>query len=91
MFSPAEPARYQQIFDVLVNWGDHYQLLADYASYVRTQADVDALYRNPEAWSRRSLLNIAGMGAFSSDRTIDEYARTIWHTTPVRLEPKTRL
>jgi starch phosphorylase len=91
VFSPAEPARYQHVFDVLVNWGDHYQLLADFASYVRTQDTVDALYRNPEAWSRRSLLNIAGMGAFSSDRTIDEYARTIWHTTPVRLEPKTRL
>lgn len=91
VFSPAEPARYQQIFDVLVNWGDHYQLLADYASYVRTQDAVDALYRKPEEWSRRSLLNIAGMGVFSSDRTIDEYARTIWHTTPVRLEPRVRL
>ncbi len=91
VFSPAEPARYQQIFDVLVNWGDHYQLLADYASYVRTQDAVDALYRKPEDWSRRSLLNIAGMGAFSSDRTIDEYARTIWHTTPVRLETRARL
>jgi starch phosphorylase len=91
VFSPGEPARYLQIFDVLVNWGDHYQLLADYASYVRTQDAVDVLYRTPEEWSRRSLLNIAGMGAFSSDRTIDEYARTIWHTTPVRMEPKTRL
>ena len=91
LFSPTEPGRYQQIFDVLVNWGDHYQLLADYASYVQAQARVDAAFRDPQDWSRRSLLNIAGMGAFSSDRTIDEYARTIWHTTPVHLQPRTRL
>ena len=85
LFSPDEPQRYQAIFDALVNWGDHYQLLADHASYVEAQARVDALYRDPLQWSRRSLLNIAGMGAFSSDRTIAEYARTIWHTEPLRI------
>jgi starch phosphorylase len=85
-FSPGEPARYQQVFDVLVNWGDHYLLLADYASYVAAQHKADDAFRDAEDWSRRALLNIAGMGVFSSDRTIAEYARTIWHTTPVRMD-----
>jgi starch phosphorylase len=84
-FSPGEPARYQGIFDALVNWGDHYLLLADYASYVETQARVDALYRDADAWTRMAILNVAGMGAFSSDRTISEYAHDIWKTRPVML------
>jgi starch phosphorylase len=85
LFSPDEPGRFQQIYDVLVNWGDHYLLLADYASYVAAQADVDALYRNADAWARKAVLNVAGMGAFSSDRTIAEYADQIWHSRPVVL------
>lgn len=85
VFSPGEPSRYQGIFDTLVNWGDQYLLLADYASYVATQARVDALYRDADAWTRMAILNVAGMGAFSSDRTIAEYAHQIWHTKPVML------
>ena len=84
-FSPGEPARYQGIYDTLVNWGDQYLLLADYASYVATQARVDALYRDADAWTRMAILNVAGMGAFSSDRTIAEYAHQIWKTKPVAL------
>lgn len=85
MFSPGEPARYQEIFDALVNWGDHYLLLADYESYVETQERVDTLYRDPEAWTRTAIQNVAGMGMFSSDRTIAEYSHDIWHTKPVAL------
>jgi len=84
-FSPGEPSRYQGIYDTLVNWGDQYLLLADYASYVATQQRVDALYRDADAWTRMAILNVAGMGAFSSDRTIAEYAHQIWHTKPVLL------
>jgi starch phosphorylase len=85
VFSPDEPARYQGIFDALVNWGDHYLLLADYASYIETQEKVDALYRDADAWTRKAILNVAGMGVFSSDRTIAEYAHEIWHTKPVKI------
>ncbi|WP_418118879.1 glycogen/starch/alpha-glucan phosphorylase [Variovorax sp. 350MFTsu5.1] len=84
-FSPDEPSRYQGIYDALVNWGDHYLLLADYASYVAKQAEVDALYRDSDAWTRMAILNVAGMGVFSSDRTIAQYAHEIWHTKPVVL------
>ncbi|NIF24241.1 MULTISPECIES: glycogen phosphorylase [Pantoea] len=85
VFSPQEPNRYRNLFDALVNFGDHYQLLADYRSYVDTQDKVDALYKEPEEWQRRAVLNIANMGYFSSDRTIQEYADEIWHISPVRL------
>jgi starch phosphorylase len=86
LFSPGERGRYQAVFDALMNWGDHYLLLADFASYVEAQQRADALYRQPEAWTRSALLNVAGMGLFSSDRTIDAYAREIWKTTPIRLD-----
>lgn len=85
VFSPQEPGRYRNLFDALVNFGDHYQLLADYRSYVDTQDKVDKLYRQPDEWQRRAALNIAGMGYFSSDRTIQEYADEIWNISPVRL------
>ena len=78
-FSPDEPGRYRGLVDALLWGGDHYLLLADYEAYLAAQARVDALYRQPEAWARKSVLNVAGMGAFSSDRTIGEYARTIWN------------
>jgi glycogen phosphorylase len=85
LFSPQEPGRYRNLFDALVNFGDHYQLLADYRSYVDTQDKVDKLYRHPDEWQRRAALNIANMGYFSADRTIQEYADEIWHISAVRL------
>lgn len=84
-FSPEEPHRYTSLFDSLVNLGDHYQLLADYRSYVDTQEQVDTLYRHPDEWTRKTIFNIANMGYFSSDRTIQEYADDIWHIKPIRL------
>jgi starch phosphorylase len=50
--------------------------------YVRTQGKVGELYRDPEAWSRRAVLNVAHSGRFSSDRAIAEYATGIWHAEP---------
>ena len=81
-FSPEEPGRYRGIVDSLLWGGDHYLLLADYASYVATQDRVDALFRQPEQWARQAIANVAGMGGFSSDRTIREYATQIWNVLP---------
>ena len=69
--------------DSLLWGGDHYLLLADFESYIAAQSRVDALYRLPAQWCEQSIANVAGMGAFSSDRTIAEYAKTIWHVAPV--------
>jgi starch phosphorylase len=77
LFSPDEPGRYRGLVDSLLNV-DHYLLLADFADYVATQARVDALYGDPAAWQRKAVLNVAGMGPFSSDRTIAQYASEIW-------------
>ena len=77
-FSIEEPGRYQAIFDNLLNKGDQYLLLADYASYIQTQEHVSGLYKDKEEWSRRAILNVARMGKFSSDRSIREYADNIW-------------
>jgi starch phosphorylase len=78
-FSPDEPSRYRALVDSLLWGGDHYMLLADFDSYLAAQARVDALFRDREAWARCSITNVAAMGLFSSDRTIREYARDVWH------------
>lgn len=79
MFSPNEPHRYRGLMDSLLGGGDHYMLLADYESYVNTQLEVDKLYQTPSQWAERAITNVAGMGVFSADRTINEYAKTIWN------------
>jgi len=84
-FSPQEPGRYRNLLDSLINFGDYYQVLADYRSYVECQDQVDELYRQPREWTARAMHNIANMGYFSSDRAIQEYADTIWHIGKTRL------
>ncbi|MDP1901943.1 MAG: glycogen/starch/alpha-glucan phosphorylase [Rubrivivax sp.] len=77
-FSAAEPGRYRALVDSLLWGGDHYLLLADFESYLVAQARVDELYRDRDAWARKAIANVAAMGFFSADRTIREYARTVW-------------
>ena len=77
-FSPDEPSRYRALIDSLLGGGDHYKLLADYDAYIAAQSRVDALFRDGEAWVRCAIANVAGMGSFSSDRAIAEYAARIW-------------
>ncbi len=76
-FSPGEPRRYRALIDGLLG-ADPYLLLADFADYVATQSRVDALYRDPAAWNACAMRNIAGMGFFSTDRTVREYADRVW-------------
>ena len=85
VFSPQEPGRYRGLLDSLINFGDHYQVLADYRSYVDCQDKVDALYRTPEEWTAKAMLNITHMGYFSSDRTVREYAQKIWYIDKTQL------
>jgi starch phosphorylase len=77
-FDRGEPGVFGPILDSLLAHGDHYMHLADLASYVKTQGEAAALYRQPEAWARRAIINVGHSGKFSSDRTIMEYARGIW-------------
>ncbi len=81
-FSPDDPARFKPIVESLLRH-DTYLLLADFAAYLEAQARVDTLFGQPAEWTRRAALNIAGMGPFSSDRTIREYAQQIWHVEPI--------
>ncbi|MDH4284200.1 MAG: glycogen/starch/alpha-glucan phosphorylase [Gallionellaceae bacterium] len=83
-FSPDEPDRFKPIIDTLLHHGDYYLLLADYASYIACQKEVEQTYLDQERWIRKAILNVANMGRFSSDRTISQYAEQIWNTAPVR-------
>jgi glycogen phosphorylase len=84
-FSPGNPDLFKPIVDTLLNQGDRYLVLADYASFISSQEEVAKLYLDQDEWVRRAVRNSAGMGKFSSDRTIAEYASEIWgvHTIEV--------
>ncbi len=77
-FSRNEPGVFAPLRDVLLTGGDHYMHLADLTSYLQTDGRVCDLYADPRGWARKAILNVAGSGKFSSDRTIGEYASGIW-------------
>src|SRR5262245_19050718 len=80
---PADaPGAFAPLRDALLTHGDHYMHLADLRSYLDADSRLLALYADPEAWTRKAILNIAGSGKFSSDRTIAEYAAEIWGVKP---------
>jgi starch phosphorylase len=85
-FNPNEPGIFKAIFDSLVYYGDHYCLLADYQMYIDAQKKVEHLFEDKKEWTKKSILNTARMGKFSSDRTIQEYAKEIWGLKPVRVK-----
>jgi starch phosphorylase len=82
LFSHSQINLFQPLIDSLLR-EDAYMLLADYQSYVDTQAQVGHAYRDLDQWARKSILNVARMGKFSSDRAIREYCDEIWHVKPV--------
>ena len=85
LFSPDEPDLFRPLVDDLINH-DPYMVLWDYASYIRCQEEVDAVFRSPDEWARRAAINVARMGRFSSDRAIQQYADDIWKINPVNVK-----
>jgi len=82
-FSKDQPDLFQPVVDSLLNHGDQYMRLADYESYIKCQERVGETFKDRRLWSRMSILNVANMGKFSTDRTIHEYAKEIWGAEPV--------
>ena len=84
-FSVLEPGLFDPILRNLLDYNDYYMLLADLRDYCRAQDLVDSTYRDSGKWNAMSLVNIARSGRFSSDRAVMEYAKNIWHISPVKL------
>jgi glycogen phosphorylase len=78
-FSRFEPGVFEPLRAALLTEGDHYMHLADLRSYLEADGRLTDLYGDRGAWARKAILNVAASGKFSSDRTIGEYAREIWH------------
>lgn len=87
-FTPDDPGSLTPVVRSLLEGGDPFLVLADYRSYVECQERVSKAFLNKEAWAKSAILNTARLGKFSSDRTISEYAREIWHLSPVPVEHK---
>jgi starch phosphorylase len=83
-FSAGDQQLFRPIVDALLN-DDQYLLLADFQAYIDCQEAVSHAYLDQEHWTRMSILNAARMCYFSSDRSITEYARDIWHVQPLNL------
>jgi starch phosphorylase len=84
-FSRGDKALFEPLVNSLLTT-DEYMLLADYQSYVDCQDRVSAAYKDQEAWTRMSILNVARIGKFSSDRAIRDYCADIWKTWPVKIQ-----
>ncbi len=77
-FSPGDRGLFRPLVDSLL-YQDPYLLLADFPSYIDVQGTVDQVYRNVDRWTEMSILNVAGAGRFSSDRSVRDYAKNIWN------------
>jgi glycogen phosphorylase len=78
-FSRNERGVFKPLYDTLVKDGDFYMHLADLKAYLQAHEQTESLYADQGAWAEKAILNVAGSGRFSSDRTIAEYANNIWH------------
>ncbi len=85
-FCREDPGLFKPIVDSLLNKGDYYLLLADFASYLECQEKVSRTYLDPDQWTRKAIINVANMGKFSSDRSIAQYAEEIWKVQSVPVE-----
>ena len=87
-FSPYEPGVFEPLREMLLTHGDHYMHLADLQSYLEADAKLSASYADSDQWARKAILNVAGSGKFSSDRTIAQYATEIWGVSPCPIPEK---
>jgi starch phosphorylase len=87
-FSCDEPGVFEPLRDMLLTHGDHYMHLADLKSYLTADGQLSASYADSDQWARKAILNVAGSGKFSSDRTIAEYAEEIWNIKPCPIPEK---
>ncbi|MEW6263410.1 MAG: glycogen/starch/alpha-glucan phosphorylase [Thermodesulfobacteriota bacterium] len=83
-FSPDQSDLFQPIVDSLLSWGDRFLVLADYRAYIRAQEEIGRAYLDQENWTRRSILNVANMGRFSTDWVIRQYAEEIWKVKSIK-------
>lgn len=84
-FTPNQEYAVSRVIGTFFEGGDPFMVLADYEPYCKRQEDVDRAFRDKKTWARMAILNTARMGKFSSDRTIREYAKDIWHLEPVTI------
>jgi glycogen phosphorylase len=89
-FSRNEPGIFAPLRDTLLTQDDHYMHLADLKSYIEADERLCASYADPDEWARKAILNVAGSGKFSSDRTIADYAAEIWNVRPCPVPEKAR-
>ena len=85
-FAPGEPDLFKPFVRSLVE-EDPFLVLADFRAYVECQGQVSRAWSDVVGWTSASILNVARMGRFSSDRSIRDYVREVWHTRPVKLAP----
>ncbi|MCR5506938.1 MAG: glycogen/starch/alpha-glucan phosphorylase, partial [bacterium] len=83
-FSHGDTERYTNLMNAFFNNNDEYMLLADFESYVNTQLKIDMEYQNKKLWWKKSIINTANSGFFSSDRTIKSYAKDIWKIKEIK-------
>ncbi|MBQ3392445.1 MAG: glycogen/starch/alpha-glucan phosphorylase, partial [Lachnospiraceae bacterium] len=88
-FSPDDPDRFRPLYNSLLHGdggpADRYFILKDFESYAQAQREVEEAYKDTKRWARMAMMNTACVGKFSSDRTIEEYVRDIWHLKKVPL------
>ena len=77
-FIPNMEKEGREIYDSLITYNDEYFVLRDIENYIEAQEKINKLYKNKDKWNQMTLINIANSGIFSSDRTIEEYAKDIW-------------
>ncbi|MBS6646398.1 MAG: glycogen/starch/alpha-glucan phosphorylase [Clostridiaceae bacterium] len=90
-YSPHDPEMFREIYNSLLNTqssdrADTYFILKDFRAYAEAQKKVDAAYRDSEWWANAAMMNVACAGKFTSDRTIEEYVRDIWHLKKVEVD-----